>query len=148
MASAASIPSLDDMGRDCALGHALHTAVDDMAVYRCLDLEGHRGDRVLAGVQELSAKHADPPVVRALHELLDDDPVGDLDEPSGDPEETRDIHDFFDPERERCRRLLDNERCPQRIEELRDPFDTEIVFREKDGLRERDVLSDEVRSTC
>src|SRR5208283_4592487 len=84
------------------------------------------------------------PVVRALHELLDNDPVRQLDKTPCDPEETSNVHDLFDPLRERGRRFLDDQWCPQRIEEPGNPFDREVAFREKYRLRERDVLFKEV----
>ena len=115
-------------------GHALDAAVHDVAVHRCLDLKRHRGDRVLADVQEFSAEHADPPVVGALHELLDDDPVRHLDEPSCDPEEPGDIHDLFDPSENEVEGSFTISGVPSVSKSSTDPFDREIVFREKDGF--------------
>ncbi len=57
-------------------GHALHVAIDDMAVDRGLDLEGLRGYDIPAGVKQLAIDHPHPPVEPALDVLLNHNPVG------------------------------------------------------------------------
>jgi len=49
-----------------------------MTIHRCLDLEGISGNRVLAGIEQIPAKHAHAPVIPALNILLYDDPVESL----------------------------------------------------------------------
>jgi len=63
-----------------------------MAIHRCLDLEGLRGNDVPAGIEQLAADHPHPPVEPALDILLHHNPVRELEEPSGHLEQI--LHTF------------------------------------------------------
>ena len=67
--------------------HALHIAIDNMAIDGSLDLEGLGGDDVSAGVEQLSVYGAHSPVEPALDVLLNYDPIRELKESLGDLQE-------------------------------------------------------------
>src|SRR5665647_3779750 len=55
-------PQPYDMGWHLIGSDTFNPAIDKMPVYRCLYLEGIRGDRVFTHIQQPASQHPDPPV--------------------------------------------------------------------------------------